>query len=83
MDAPSATVAEAEMPLPVGAPAGAEFPFTLALAEPNETARYNVRAHVDVSGSGEIESGDLLSTAAHPVLTHGHPNQVSVEAVRI
>jgi putative lipoprotein len=83
LDAPSTTAAEEELGLPAGAPAGSEFPLLLALAEPDETARYSVRAHVDVTGSGTIEPGDLLSTAAHPVLTHGHPDHVKVDAVRV
>jgi len=83
LDAPSATAAEEELRLLAGATAGTEFPLLLALADLDETARYSVRAHVDVSGSGEIEPGDLLTTAAHPVLTHGHPDHVAVDAVRV
>lgn len=37
-----------------------------------------MRVHVDVSGSGEIEQGDLVSTQSHPVLTRGHADRAAV-----
>ncbi len=40
---------------------------------------YSVRAHVAMSGSGEIEIGDFISMQSFPVLTRGHGNQVRVE----
>jgi putative lipoprotein len=83
MDAPSFTLAETATPIPAGAPAGTELPFTLVTPDPDPTASLNVRAHVDVSGSGTVDSGDLVSTAAHPVLTHGHPDRIIVEARRV
>jgi len=47
-------------------------------------ARYTVRAHVDVSGTGDVTQGDLVSTRAHPVLTAGHPiAEVTVPVVAV
>ena len=41
----------------------------------NDTAagqhpRYNLRAHVDKSGSGEVDKGDLVTTQSNPVNLH-------------
>ncbi len=37
-----------------------------------ERRHYACRVHVDREGTGEVERGDLISTASHPVLTHGY-----------
>jgi hypothetical protein len=42
-----------------------------------------VRVHVDVSGSGEVEKGDLISTQSHPVLTRGHADQAAVPVRKV
>lgn len=44
---------------------------------------YSVFAHVDVSGTGRIETGDYISPASHPVLTHGAPDDVGVAVIQI
>lgn len=44
---------------------------------------YSVRAHVDVSGSGSVERGDLITVQSYPVLTRGHPDEVVVEIRRV
>jgi len=44
---------------------------------------YSVRVHVDSSGSGEIEKGDLVSTQAHPVLTQGYGREVTVPVKKV
>jgi hypothetical protein len=38
----------------------------------DERRHYACRVHVDREGTGEVERGDLISTASHPVLTHGY-----------
>ena len=40
---------------------------------------YSVQVHVDVSGSGEVSVGDLISTRSYPVLTRGHPDHASIK----
>lgn len=44
---------------------------------------YNVFLHVDSNGSGEIETGDYISPAAHPVLTHGATDHVDAQLIRV
>jgi putative lipoprotein len=79
-DAAATPVAELILPLTASLPAGAELPFAILAPAIEERERYAVRVHVDVSGTGEVEVGDLLSTSAYPVLTHGAPDDVAVEA---
>lgn len=38
----------------------------------DERRHYACRVHVDREGTREVERGDLISTASHPVLTHGY-----------
>lgn len=44
---------------------------------------YVVRAHVDVSGSGQVRSGDYLTTQSYPVLTQGAGDDIRVGLRRI
>jgi putative lipoprotein len=44
---------------------------------------YVLRGHVDVSGSGQVEPGDYLSTQAHPVLQRGASDEVRLPLRRI
>ncbi|MGQ0678628.1 MAG: YbaY family lipoprotein [Actinomycetota bacterium] len=83
-DAPSKVVGELRIARPV-LREGKAVPFEVEVSEEqvDPSASYSVRAHVDFSGSGEIESGDLLSTQSYPVLTHGYPEQISVEVKKI
>jgi uncharacterized lipoprotein YbaY len=82
-DAPSTLVAELTLPLTASLPAGAALPFAIIAPHIDERASYTVRVHVDVSGTGDVTVGDLLSTTAYPVLTTGGPDDVTVEAHRI
>jgi uncharacterized lipoprotein YbaY len=49
----------------------------------NEQRRYSVAAHVDISGSGEVEVGDFVSTQSYPVLTRGGGDRVRVDVKRV
>ena len=49
----------------------------------DERSSYSVRVHVDVSGSGEVSVGDLVSTQSYPVLTRGHPDHASIRVQRV
>lgn len=80
VDAASSVVAEALIPIDHPIAAGEGIPFSILVPEIDEGASYSVRAHLDVTGSAEVTVGDRISTAAHPVLTQGHPNEVTVEA---
>jgi uncharacterized lipoprotein YbaY len=82
--APSVTVAEQVIP-EVSYRAGSrqEVAFDLTGREPDPRARYNVRVHVDVDDDGRISQGDYLSTQSYPVLTDGHPDQVTVYVSRV
>ncbi|MGH9158050.1 MAG: YbaY family lipoprotein [Acidimicrobiales bacterium] len=62
-----------------------EIPFAVKVPAGlvDRRARYSVRAHLDVSGVGEVSKGDFVSTRSHPVLTAGHPNEVTVPVVAV
>lgn len=83
-DAPSKVVAEKRIPNPKLEP-GEAVPFELEVPEEaiDEKAIYSVRAHVDVSGSGEVEEGDLLSTRSYPVITRGYSEEARIEVRQI
>jgi putative lipoprotein len=78
-DAPSLVVAEQRQNRVQLRP-GAALPFVIEVPIEmlDERNSYSVRAHVDVSGSGEVEVGDLISTRSYPVLTRGHGDRASV-----
>ena len=40
-------------------------PVEMTCREPSADEFFTVRVHVDVNGSGQVEVGDLVSTAAH------------------
>jgi putative lipoprotein len=82
-DAAAAVIAHLVERLSGPLTAGTQRTFTLAVPDVDDRARYNVRVHVDISGSGEMSAGDLVTTRAYPVLTHGAPDHVDVEVVPI
>jgi putative lipoprotein len=83
-DAPSLVVAEHRMQHVHLAGAGV-LPFEVAVPAHliDERMSYSVRVHVDVSGSGQVEIGDLITTQTYPVLTHGFPDRVEVSLHRV
>ncbi len=66
-----------QVPLPGGE---ARVPFSLDVPEEliDGRARYSVRVHVDMSGSGDLSDGDYISTQSIPVLTQGAGDDVIV-----
>jgi Uncharacterized protein conserved in bacteria len=52
--------------------------FRLAGPEPDSQSQYAVQAHVDVDGDGVVSSGDFINMQSYPVLTFGHPCDVTV-----
>ena len=61
------------------------IPFTIEVPADlvDERALYSVQAHVDLSGSGEVETGDLISTRTIPALTRGAEDVVVVPVTRV
>jgi hypothetical protein len=57
---------------------GAPLPFELDGVVPDNRANYAVRVHVDVDGDGDVSRGDFITMESYPVLTHGHPERVTV-----
>src|SRR4051794_31297871 len=83
-DAPSVVVGEQRLRGVRLPPGGAlQFEVEVPADRVDPRSSYSVRAHVDVSGSGEVEEGDLLSTQSYPVLTRGHGDAAQVRVQRI
>lgn len=83
-DAPSAVIAEYRR-AGVLLRKGASVPFAVPVPEDavDERKHYSIRVHVDLTGSGEVEVGDFVSTASHPVLTHGHGETVRIPVKKV
>ncbi len=65
-DAPSQVVGaqvQADVPLSPGG----RVPFAVEVPDLDPTSSYGLRVHVDLSGTGTLEPGDLISTQASPV----------------
>ncbi|MFJ5556837.1 YbaY family lipoprotein [Streptomyces sp. NPDC093250] len=67
-DAPS-TVVGAQLQTDVQLSPGGRVPFRVQVPGLDPAARYGLRVHVDRSGSGTVEPGDLLSMRAVLVRT--------------
>jgi putative lipoprotein len=82
-DAPSRVVAERrieDVPLD-----GRPLAFEVLVPDDDidERGMYSIRVHVDVSGSGQVEAGDMITTQSYPVLTGGSPEEATVAVRRI
>ncbi len=61
-------LAEVGLPMVSVPPDGLELPFTLDADDVDDPgAVFTLRAHADRSGSGNVESGDLLADVTTPV----------------
>ena len=62
-----------------------EIPFRIEVPVDQLDDRnvYSVSAHVDLTGSGEVELGDFVSTQSYPVITRGRPTNVRVSVRRV
>ncbi|MFF7776108.1 YbaY family lipoprotein [Streptomyces tanashiensis] len=65
-DAPSRVVG-AQVQTNVWLSPGGRVPFHVNVPELDPSASYGLRVHIDRSGSGALESGDLINTQAIPV----------------
>lgn len=55
-----------------------DLSFAIAGSPPDPRATYAVRAHIDIDGDGAVSKGDFLSMQSYPVITFGHPREVSI-----
>jgi Uncharacterized protein conserved in bacteria len=81
-DAPSTVVAEQRMDNVPLAPGGA-IPFRLELPESQENRHLSLRVHVDVSGSGSVSSGDLLTVQSYPVKSGQDTGPMDIKPVLV
>jgi len=79
-DAPSVVIGEQRI-REVALRGGERIPFAVQVPSElvDDRASYSVRVHIDVSRSGQVDSGDLISTQSYPVLTRGHAEEARVE----
>jgi uncharacterized lipoprotein YbaY len=57
---------------------GRELLFSIAGDAPDSRVSYAVRVHIDIDGDGAVSRGDLISMQSYPVITFGHPKEVSI-----
>jgi putative lipoprotein len=78
-DAPSTVIGQKHQ-TGVSLHPGGVLPFLVEVPTDriDERGSYSLRVHIDVSGSGKVETGDLLSTESYPILTRGYGDQVQV-----
>ena len=55
-----------------------ELLFSIAGDAPDSRVSYAVRVHIDIDGDGAVSRGDLISMQSYPVITFGHPKEVSI-----
>ena len=55
-----------------------DFLFAIAGDPPDARASYAVRVHIDIDGDGEVSKGDFISMQSYPVITFGHPRELSI-----
>jgi hypothetical protein len=82
-DAAATIVARLDLPLGNAVPMGAVLPFSLPVRRVDTAGRYEVRVHVDRSGTGRVARGDHLSTRSCPVLTQGWPDVAELAVVPV
>jgi putative lipoprotein len=83
-DAPSVVIGE-QRQSGVSLSGGTVLPFTIEIPAEliDDRHSYSVRAHIDLSGSGEVKVGDLVSTQSYPVLTRGYGNEAEIKVTRV
>jgi hypothetical protein len=57
--------------------------FSVQASLPDPNGQYVVRVHVDLSGNGEVESGDYISTQSYPISTSGGSARMLVKVHRV
>ena len=64
---------------------GIRVPFVIQIPDEliDERSLCSIRAHVDRSGSGEVKSGDFVSTESYPVLSRGYGTSATIKVRRV
>ena len=62
---------------------GGRIPFRVPVSDVDPSAVYTIEAHVDVTGAGAVEVGDLITAQACAVLTGGAPTELAVPLARV
>ena len=62
---------------------GADITIAVPAERIDAASSYSVFLHLDANRSGQIEPGDFISPALHPVLTHGAPDDVQAYLIKI
>lgn len=83
-DAPSKLIAE-QILTDISYEIGSETKLEFALKDelPDDSARYNVCAFIDLDGDRQVSQGDYISTQSYPVLTFGYPNHILVRVRKV
>ena len=55
-----------------------DLSFAIAGNSPDPRASYAIRVHIDIDGDGVVSKGDFISMQSYPVITFGHPTEVSI-----
>src|SRR5215468_10862767 len=81
-DAPSTVIAHERLDDVALKPNG-QVRFKIPVPEVESNRRLSLRVHVNLDGSGRTNSGDLLTTASHPIPNTGTPAPLEVPVVVI
>lgn len=82
-DRAAPVVAEIVMVLDEPHRANERLGFRLTLVDPDPSAHYALRAHLDATASGEVSEGDQISTIAYPVLGERSDGEVTITLTAI
>ena len=84
-DAPARVVAEQVIPgVSYTNRSGASVSFALESVERlDERARYNLRVHVDIAGTGRVTPGDFITQESYPVHPGAQPVELTVVVRRV
>ena len=83
-DAPSPVVAEQVIEhVARSLSKGEKVAFVLEPNSIDERDTYYVSVLVDLDGDGKISKGDYISMQSYPVLTFGHPSEVTIEVKKV
>ncbi|WNM63641.1 YbaY family lipoprotein [Candidatus Nitrospira neomarina] len=62
---------------------GQSIAFAFKGKVPNPESHYIVRVHIDLNGNDSVDVGDLVTMESFPVLTRGHPSNITVRVNQI
>jgi uncharacterized lipoprotein YbaY len=81
-DAPSQLIAE-QLLSNVALQPGGRINFSIVAPEVDANRTLTLRVHISLDGSGQVKSGDLLSTTIYPIPNTGTPPPFDVAVVVI